>query len=112
VEKNNYIGNITGDLMKNPLKLADAYIIGRAETDWGKNPFWEKGSYREWANRDNTKTSDDPASKIIYSGYVDVGKKKLAVINGLESILFGMDIAVSFSVMKRIVRIELTLTSP
>jgi hypothetical protein len=31
---------------------------------------------------------------------------------GTLPILFGMDIAVSFSVMKRIVRIELTLTSP
>jgi hypothetical protein len=101
VEKNNYIGSITGDLMKNPLKLADAYIIGRAEADWGKNPFWEKGSYREWANRDNTKTSDDPASKIIYSGYVDVGKKKLAVINGLEYSV-GEQLEVNGYVLKKI----------
>lgn len=84
VVKSNYLSSITGDLMKTPVNLADAYIVGRAEADWGKNPFWEKGSYMEWARRDDTKTKDDPASKIIYSGYVDAGKKKMAVINGLE----------------------------
>lgn len=84
VVESNYLNIITGDLMKNPVNLANAYVVERAEADWGKNPFWEKGSYVEWARRDDVKTKDDPASKIIYSGYVDAGKKKMAVINGLE----------------------------
>lgn len=84
VVKSNYLINITGDLMKIPVSLTDTYIVGRAEADWGKNPFWEKGSYIEWARKDDAKTKDDPESKIIYSGYVDAGKKKMAVINGLE----------------------------
>jgi hypothetical protein len=83
-EKDNYLSSIAGDLMKNPLSLTDAYVVGRAEADWGKNPFWEKDSYREWAGKDDVKTKENPAAKIIYSGYVDVGKKKMAVINGLE----------------------------
>ncbi len=82
--KNNFISTLPGDLLKNPVNLADAYIVGKAEADWGKNPFWEKGSYREWASRDDAKTKNDPVAKILYSGYVDVGKKKMAVINGLE----------------------------
>ena len=82
--KDNYISSIAGDLMKNPVSVAEAYIVSRAETDWGRNPFWEKSSYREWAAREDAKSKDDPAAKIIYSGYVDVGKKKMAVINGLE----------------------------
>lgn len=84
VGKDGYINSTITDLIKNPLNLADAYIVGRAEADWGKNPFWEKGSYLEWASRDDAKTKDDSSAKIIYSGYVDVGKKKMAVINGLE----------------------------
>jgi hypothetical protein len=84
VGKDNYISRIAGDLMKNPLTLVDAYIVSRAEANWEKSPFWEKGSYQEWAGRNDAKTKDDPVSKIIYSGYVDAGKKKMAVINGLE----------------------------
>ncbi len=84
VGKDNYISSIADDLMKNSISLADAYVVGRAEADWGKNPFWEKSSYREWASRDDAKTKDDPAAKTIYSGYIDIGKKKMAVINGLE----------------------------
>lgn len=101
VEKSNYITGITGDLMKNPLTIADAYIIGRAEVEWGRNPFWEKGSYREWAAKDNVKTADEPAAKIIYSGYVDAGKKKMAVINGLEYSV-GEKLEVNGYVLKKI----------
>lgn len=82
--KNNYMDTIAGDLLKNPSNVTEAYIISRAEVEWRKNPFWKNNSYREWAEKDNTKIKDDPASKIIYSGYVDSGKKKMAVINGLE----------------------------
>ncbi|MEN6488242.1 MAG: hypothetical protein ABFD66_05070 [Smithella sp.] len=80
-------GNINGiasDLMKNPLDLSDEYIVGRAEADWGKSPFWEKGTYAEWGGGNDEKSKDDPAAKIVYSGYVDTGQKKMAVINGLE----------------------------
>ena len=48
---------------------------------WEKNPFWERQAYREWAAKDGTGSSQD---KIIYSGYVDSGKRRLAVINGYE----------------------------
>lgn len=83
-EKGSLMSTIAGDLLKSPSNVLDAFIIQKAEADWVKNPFWKKGSYIEWANKDNTKSSDDPASKIIYSGFVETGKKKMAIINGLE----------------------------
>lgn len=86
VDKNISISSLTGDLIKNPLSSVDVYIISRAEADWQRNPFWERNSYKEWANKDiSIKTADEsPVAKIVYSGYVDSGKKKMAVINGLE----------------------------
>jgi hypothetical protein len=69
--------------MKDSLTGLDAYIIGRAETDWKQNPFIEKNYYKEWAAGEGAGASGASA-KIIYSGYVDAGKKKMAVINGLE----------------------------
>ena len=82
--QNQYMSSITGDLMKNTFNIVDSYIIVRAEADWERDPFWERSFYKEWAGRDAAKTAEDPAAKIIYSGYIDVGKKKMAVINGLE----------------------------
>jgi hypothetical protein len=108
--KDNYMSSIAGDLMKNPLNLTDAYIVGRAEADWGKSPFWEKGSYREWASRNDAKTKDDPASKIIYSGYVDVGKKKMAVINGLEYSV-GEKLEIEGYVLKKITAAKVVISN-
>ncbi|MGV8059420.1 MAG: hypothetical protein AB2L12_15565 [Smithellaceae bacterium] len=108
--KDSHINSIAGDLIKNPLNVVDAYIVGRAEADWEKNPFWEKGSYREWANRDNAKTKDDPAAKIIYSGYVDVGKKKMAVINGVEYSV-GEKLEIDGYVLKKITAAKVVISN-
>ena len=81
-EINTFVNNLQNDLIKDITAGVDVYIIGRAEADWQKNPFWERHSYKEWAAREGA--AGISASKIIYSGYVDSGKKKLAVINGLE----------------------------
>ena len=83
---NQVSGNIASLLKRTALDNIDAYIIGRAEADWQKNPFMEKNIYREWAAKDEkeeTKTAK-PEVKIVYSGYVDAGKKKLAIVNGIE----------------------------
>jgi hypothetical protein len=78
---NSFVNDLQSDLIKDIVAGVDSHIIGMAEKDWQRNPFWERSSYKEWAAREGgTGTS----SKIIYSGYVDSGKKKLAVINGLE----------------------------
>ena len=74
---------ITKDLGKDKITDFDAYVIRRMEADWGKNPFWKKDLYKEWGNREGVAKSGVLA-KIIYSGYVDAGKNKMAVINGLE----------------------------
>jgi hypothetical protein len=49
--------------------------------EWGKSPFWDRASYREFAGNE---TGLGAAVKIIYSGYVDTGRKQLAIINGWE----------------------------
>ena len=75
------VNDLKKDLIKNIVAGVDAYIITKAEANWEKNPFWERQAYREWAAKDGTGSSQD---KIIYSGYVDSGKRRLAVINGYE----------------------------
>jgi hypothetical protein len=77
-------GNIAAALMSDPLAAVNTYIITRAEANWQRNPFMERNAYKEWTSREGAATRNAAAVKIIYSGYLDVGKKKMAIINGME----------------------------
>lgn len=66
---------------------AQDYIIARAEAGWGKNPFVDRksNSYKEWASIQRAEAAkSSPEGKIVYSGYVDAGIRKIAIIDGLE----------------------------
>jgi hypothetical protein len=71
------------DLAGYQVSAAEAYIVKKAETEWDKNPFWEKASYREFVGKE-AGASTVSAVKIIYSGYMESGRKKIAIINGVE----------------------------
>jgi hypothetical protein len=75
-----FVNTLSNDLMKNKIVGSDAYIAKIAEKDWGKSPFWERASYREFVGNE----AGSGVAKIIYSGYVDTGRKKMAIINGWE----------------------------
>jgi hypothetical protein len=75
-----FTSEITSDLNKNKLSDFDKYVIRRAGIDNGNNPFLKRDAYKVWAARDNK----GGASKIIYSGYVESGRNRMAVLNGLE----------------------------
>ena len=81
VDAPSLVNTLTSDLTKYKVAGVDAYIAKRAEADWNKNPFWEKASYREFAGKEE---GGVPAVKIIYSGYVETGGKKVAIINSFE----------------------------
>jgi hypothetical protein len=84
VNINTSISEMTKDLGKDKITDFDAYVIRRMEADWGKNPFWKKDLYKEWVNREGVAKGNGVLAKIIYSGYVDSGRNKMAIINGLE----------------------------
>jgi hypothetical protein len=81
---NNESSTMATALISDPLAAINTYIITRAEADWQKNPFMERNSYKEWTSREGAAISNAAAVKIIYSGYIDAGKKKMAIINGSE----------------------------
>lgn len=83
-KKNSSLSDLTNELSKDKLSDLDAYMVKRIETDWSKNPFWKQDLYKEWAAKEDAAKGVSAAPKIIYSGYVDSGKNKMAVINGLE----------------------------
>lgn len=81
VEIESFVSSISRDVVKDKIAGVDAYIIKKAETEWEKNPFWAKAEYREFAG---SESGSGLAAKIIYSGYVEAGRKRMAVINGYD----------------------------
>jgi hypothetical protein len=66
---------------------ADSRVIGLAEAGWSGNPFYDKKSYKDWAvAKGLAKATEEPSQKlnIRYTGYVEAGKEKIAIINGTE----------------------------
>ena len=79
------VANVAGgDVAGYQVSAAEAYIVKKAETDWDKSPFWEKASYREFAGKEAGAPAVANAAKIIYFGYMESGRKKIAIINGAE----------------------------
>ena len=76
------ISSITEDLNKGKLSDSENYIIKQAGVDWGNSPFLSRDLYRTWLAKDGATAAS--ALKIIYSGYVDSGKSRMAIINNVE----------------------------
>lgn len=75
-----FVDALSNDFIKYKAAGVDAYIAKKAEAEWGKNPFWERNAYREFAGND----AGSGSTRIVYSGYVDTGGKQMAIINGWE----------------------------
>ena len=77
------INAFTSDLASYKVSSVDLYIEKQAEMTWGKSPFWEKKAYQEFVGKDAA-GADSVVAKVIYSGYIDTGRKKIAILNGAE----------------------------
>jgi hypothetical protein len=69
------IQEIALELKKVAASPNENYVISRAEAAWAKDPFYRKVQ--------PVQAKGSPgAPDIVYSGFVDMGEKKLAIING------------------------------
>ena len=116
IEVNTLVSKLTNELTKDSSSAeTDAYIIARAEADWQKSLFLERGSYKEWAAKEaaakeGAAGKNVAAVKFIYSGYVDSGKKKMAIINGLEYNV-GEKLEIEGYVLKKITNLNVTISN-
>jgi hypothetical protein len=110
MEINSLVSGLTSELSKDSSEGTDAYVISRAEANWLKNPFLEKGLYKEWASREGAAGKNVATAQFIYSGYVDSGKKKMAIINGLEYSA-GDKLEIDGYVLRKITNSNVTITN-
>ncbi len=85
-----FISEMTAALAKDTPTPVDAHMIKRAEAAWTKDPFYERKTYAEWggakepAQAPGASAAGAPKVQFHYTGFVDGGGKKIAVINGNE----------------------------
>jgi len=84
-ELNTIIVDVAANLSKAALDKTDAYRIARAEAEWERDPFYSPAARKKHTP---VKRKVVPAQlkklKLTYSGYVEMGGKRVAVINGIE----------------------------
>ena len=62
----------------------DMYIIKKAETSWTKNPFAKSDLPLNIKIKEKIDQVLSFENRPVYSGYIAVGSKKMAIINGME----------------------------
>jgi hypothetical protein len=84
-ELKTFISTINATLAKEQTG-ADDRVIGLAEAGWSANPFYDKKAYKDWATSKGLEKTEEASQKlnIRYTGYVEGGKARLAIINGTE----------------------------
>jgi len=75
VDSEKIIQEIAVELKKVAASPNENYVIARAEAAWTKDPFYRKMQHAP-------EKAAAGAREIVYSGFVDMGESKLAVING------------------------------
>lgn len=67
----------------------DRYVLGRAEAEWGRDPFCDRTRYREWKlsqTKPKAAAASAPSTRppLSYTGYLEDKGRKIAIINGTE----------------------------
>jgi hypothetical protein len=87
-ELSTFVNDLTAGMGKDTTTSLGALVFGRAEKEWTQDPFLDSKSYKAWTQaRAAVKEGAGAAEKkieFVYSGYLGLGKKRMAVINGVE----------------------------
>jgi|WetSurMetagenome_2_1015567.scaffolds.fasta_scaffold338763_2 hypothetical protein len=86
LELSSFVTEFTAGIAKELPKKIDTYIVSRAEAKWAGNPFSDTKLYTSW------KITKEPAVPAValqknifsYTGYMEGGARKIAIINGTE----------------------------
>jgi hypothetical protein len=78
--------DVSISISKEIISPGDAYAINRAETEWLRDPFYDKKTYRELlkAKESSKAVSDVKKLNFNYTGYIEYDGKAMAIINGVE----------------------------
>ena len=72
------VDSFAANLKNADLTKAEQYALDRTAAEWGEDPFYAK----KYVVRDEKQKIERP--KFTYSGFIAMGKRKMAIINGME----------------------------
>jgi type II secretory pathway component PulC len=83
---NSFITTLTAGMGKDTSKNLRPLIFSRAEREWTRDPFLDETSYKSWVQVKVPIKEEAAAPKIefVYAGYLEVDRKRIAIINGVE----------------------------
>lgn len=83
-----HFNSVIADLakkIKSDSRSNASYVLQLAAAEWEKDPFVPASGYTDAVAQEERNASEVSASApMLFSGFVEVGDKMLAVINGLE----------------------------
>ncbi len=88
-ELRGFVAEVTQKMVKKKMSVEYQYMVERAGMDWVKDPFIASSALlKEQATVASSAASgmqsSAPAPDYTYTGYLELGAKRLAVINGME----------------------------
>jgi type II secretory pathway component PulC len=87
-ELQTFVAGLTAGLGQESSKSPSALIFSRAEKEWAQDPFLDARAYKSWSQVKATAATAGaavaPKIEFVYSGYLEVGRKRMAIINGME----------------------------
>jgi hypothetical protein len=86
-ELKTFVTGLTAGIGKEPSNNSGALIFSRAEKEWTQDPFLDSKAYKSWTQVKVTAKETGvaaPKSEFVYSGYLEVDRKRMAIINGME----------------------------
>ena len=81
-----FIQQVSDQVKQTALSVTDKYVIAHSSLPWANNPFLESLNLLSGKGAKQVETTKDQwhRPQWKYSGYVSLGAKKLAIINGVE----------------------------
>ena len=76
------INGVIGKNSKKDSETLEGFIIAKAEARWEKDPFLRQSLPTKKTKQGPITVTDGP--ELIYSGYLEMGKECIAIINDME----------------------------
>jgi hypothetical protein len=85
-ELNKLVTTVSQSLTQESLSEADIYIIKRAEAPWRDDLFSERYEKKptEEDKKKGVADSTPQKSTFTYSGFMEIGRERIAIINGMQ----------------------------
>jgi hypothetical protein len=83
-ELNTFVTDLTAGIGKDTAKTLGPLIFTRAEKEWTRDPFLDGKAFKARAEAKVPVKAAVLKSEFVYTGYLEIDRKRMAIINGEE----------------------------